>query len=264
MRLPRCILALVGAFIITAPQQAIADLIFEALPRPVAITQFTISFEGHLTGPPGSTFNLNGTGYTVTITIDGNNTDMVVTPNAPAPMSGFGIMGGGGMGGGGLPIPRIPRIDIQEQSTITPPPTLALPATTATDNATGASEFVVLYAQEALSGGASGVGEWYELPFNPANNVVTVSNSESSPITLSDAGFFISDTLIPLDQLNATDLPPSSFPFTPFPGLDTTIGAGGSVSGLVTPEPSSLALWGLGGVGLLIWRRRRGAALREI
>ena len=68
-------------------------------------------------------------------------------------------------------------------------------------------------------------------------------NYTGSPETLSNVGFLLSPTLIPLDQLNSNDLPPSSF--TPVPSYNPNIGAS-SDEIINLPEPSGVVLLALG------------------
>jgi len=91
--------------------------------------------------------------------------------------------------------------------------------------------------------GAFTVGEWFEADVKKGGTTsFALTNPGGAPVTISNAGFFTSPTLIPLDDLNATDLPPTDSRFQPIPNIPngTTIGAGGTVSSI--PEPSSLAL----------------------
>jgi len=80
-------------------------------------------------------------------------------------------------------------------------------------------------------------------------------NPTNGPITLNVARFFTSDTQIPLDQLNLTDLPPDDPRFKPIPGVPDglVIPAGGTFP---IPEPRSVALFGLGILGIVCYRWR--------
>jgi hypothetical protein len=94
-------------------------------------------------------------------------------------------------------------------------------------------------------------GEWSydppqqfdDLPFGnpnldylfPNNSVIQDSNQGSSPIDLSEAGYILSPTLIPLESLNRSLMPPSSF--NPLPVFDGTYAPGQSRTFFV-PNPS--------------------------
>ena len=246
----RCLAVLFGAFVLGVPCRASADaLVLAPFLPPSDVIVFTISIDDFFGPTTGTLLNPNGTGYTVTVEIIGDVTVLTYTPHAPFRPFNFGFEG--------MPKPnRIPGMQIQgvdlfSQSSNQP---LALPSTGVSDNPTGGSDFLVLFAQESLQGGGA-AGEWNEVPFNPANSEITISNNESSPITLSNVGYLISPTEIPLDQLNATDLLPSSF--LSLPSLDgAVVPSGGSTTASVAPEPATLALWTLGGVGLVLLRRR--------
>jgi PEP-CTERM motif len=69
--------------------------------------------------------------------------------------------------------------------------------------------------------------------------ILTPTNYSGAPETISNAGFTLSPTLIPLDSLNFNDYPPtgqSDSPFTAAPDLD------GVLNSPPVPEPSTWAL----------------------
>ena len=131
------------------------------------------------------------------------------------------------------------------------------------------TKFLLLYSTVELSGGGV-AGEWSELQV-PVGQFVTAdilnNDRQDGPMFAFKVGFFLSDTQIPLDDLNNTYEPPTgspNSPFTPLPGIPdgTPIAPGGMASatifipGLSTPEPSSALLLVLGAVGLLGSRAR--------
>ncbi len=93
---------------------------------------------------------------------------------------------------------------------------------------------------------------------------ITIQNdlgSPDDPGLLSSAGFFLSPTQIPLDQLNESLYPLAGSPdsqFIPLPSLDgQSLAPGNEVSADANvPEPASLTLLGAGALALI--RRRRG------
>ncbi len=114
--------------------------------------------------------------------------------------------------------------------------------------------YAILFAD--VTSGGNTVGQWIELPYTGSYPTLTITNYTGSAETLSNVGYFLSPTMIPLDNLNfGTTPPPGSLdsPFIPLPNLDGETlaggdgigGAGGSVTqGL--PEPSSIISMGTG------------------
>ena len=101
--------------------------------------------------------------------------------------------------------------------------------------------------------GVSTTPAWFEVPYTA--QPYRFSYLGTGPVTLSNVGFFISPTGIPLDQLNAPDLPPTGgagSPFTPNSYFDSTLNPGGSETS-VPDASSTLTLLGaaFGGVSLL-------------
>ncbi len=98
--------------------------------------------------------------------------------------------------------------------------------------------------------------EYYEAPYTTGQTyIAAISNNTGNTEIISNARFFLSDTMIPLDQLNA--LPSNDF--TAAPSLDGTYQPNSSQSLTQTPEPASLAMLGVAAAGMLLLRRRRGA-----
>ncbi len=98
--------------------------------------------------------------------------------------------------------------------------------------------------------------EYYEAPYTTGQTyIAAISNNTGNTEIISNAGYYLSDTMIPLDQLNA--LPSNDF--TAAPSLDGTYQPNSSQSLTQTPEPASLAMLGAAAAGMLLLRRRRGA-----
>jgi hypothetical protein len=124
----------------------------------------------------------------------------------------------------------------------------------------GAIKYEVFFANILLAGQT--VGFWYEVPYTgPTAPSFSPINYSGSPETLSNVGFQLSPTQIPLDQLNFADFPPPGQPgstFTDLPQYDGTL-ASSSV-----PELSTWAMMlaGFCGLGYAAFRgSRKSAAL---
>jgi hypothetical protein len=218
-------------------------------------------------------FNLTMSPH-VTVSLDGSgNTDIVwsgtpIPPGTPFPFPNnephFGLNGGGSVPSGGFKI----LSQTWSESTV-PANTMSVPGISAnvTGQATGQTQFVILFVQ---AGGPTGTGEWFEFPLvgNPGQmGHVTVSNNTTAPFQLSNAGFMLSPTQIPLDDLNFNDIPPPGSPgstFTPLPSLDgqnVPANGGTSTFDVTVPEPTSLVLLGVGHLSILgYWSLRRRRA----
>ena len=139
--------------------------------------------------------------------------------------------------------------------------TRAIPATWS-----GPTTNLLLYATAQYQGTANqgntvGVWEEFLVPADVSAKVLLLNDdSTQNNLVLSQVGYMLSATEIPLEQLNGTYLPPSSF--TPVPGVpDGTVLTYGAEISATVPEPSTLALLGVGAVALLgcAWRRRKAA-----
>ncbi len=114
---------------------------------------------------------------------------------------------------------------------------------------TGPISYLIEYVT-ASSGGESG-GNYFELPYQGSYTFRFIGSG--GPVTLSDAGYFISPTEIPLDNLNLSDEPPPGSPgspFTPQPIWDRPIPGG-------VPEPATWVMLLLGVFGVGASSRRR-------
>ena len=86
---------------------------------------------------------------------------------------------------------------------------------------------------------------WFEVPFVQSAGNPQSGLSTGPGVTLSNSGFLLSDTQIPLDQLNFGNEPPPGQPGTPFTPLPQYEGLQIPASGSATlslPEPGSLSL----------------------
>ena len=214
----------------------------------------------------GSPYNANG--ITVSDSYDpGTNTTTLVYSGTYGLASGatahvgYGLAGGSNGGentqspaflgsswdvGGGTLLPANPVLT----ETISGAGTLNTSGTQATT-------FMLLHANVASAAGGTPVGQWaeFQVPTN-AMGTPLFENDGTAPVTLSNVGYQLSSTLIPLDQLNSIDEPASYF--TPLGIPDgTTLGPGQSV----VPEPGTIVLLGVGAIGVAAyaWQRRRRA-----
>jgi hypothetical protein len=103
------------------------------------------------------------------------------------------------------------------------------------------TKFQIVYANSTdLTTGVQS-GSWYEVPYGGGTsaNFQFTNYNPSDTIKLSDVGFFISSTEIPLDMLNEKDTgdPNSNKRFTSLPQYDNmSVGPGQTIN--VTPEPN--------------------------
>jgi len=127
---------------------------------------------------------------------------------------------------------------------------------TVSSPSSGATKYLVSYVNVTV--GNSPGGYWFEIPYAPARPVTFVDNN-SAPITLSNVGFFLSNTEIPLDNLNFNDYPPpgsSGSMFNPAPSFDSTLNPQGSETGGVPDASSTATLIGLAFGGMRVFGRR--------
>lgn len=119
--------------------------------------------------------------------------------------------------------------------------------------------WAIIYLNETITGTSTTGGVWEELPFvGPLSFQVT--NGSAQSLTLSDVQYFVSNTQIPLDNLNFNDYPPNSSPFILLPGLNgTVLGNGQTLDVSPTPEPSTWLLFGsgLGVLGIIAIRKKK-------
>jgi hypothetical protein len=144
------------------------------------------------------------------------------------------------------------------QSTSSPALSIKGPATSGTH-----FKYVNFYVN--VTAGGQTTGQWFEVPFNTGTSPkITLTNGSTDNLTLSNSGYFISPTLIPLDNLNFNSDPPpgmSGSHYQSLPSLDgQSVGPGGSINNPL-PEPSSVISLAMGAVllaGGYVARRRGG------
>ena len=192
---------------------------------------------------------LNGNGNTV-VTFTGSNpvlpTYSFLSGNG---LPNFGINGslGSAIPGGG-PAFSVVSQDWSNGSNTTPLPTVSAknPGTLGPT-----VKYITFFAQVKSNG--TTIDQWFEVPYTAGTSPsLTLTNYTSSPETLSNVGFMLSPTLIPLDNLNFGDDPPPGAPsstLTPLPSYDGQSLSGGDgmgrAGGSLTeqlPEPSSMIL----------------------
>jgi hypothetical protein len=121
------------------------------------------------------------------------------------------------------------------------------------------TRFLSVYVTLSMPGFNNVMGEWVEMPIpGDVGPQAVFENDSTAGFTLSQAGFMLSPTMIPLDQLNNDFEPPINY--QPLPGIpDGTSLNPGSFSDATAPEPSTVVLFALGLaalVGAKFWRRR--------
>lgn len=213
--------------------------------------------------------SLNGNGNTV-VTFTGSN-PILSSYTFSYGASGndlphFGVDGsnGGGTSGSG------PTLTILDQYWSEPSPTHLPSLTVSMPTLSGSAtdiDYLMFYADVTASG--STAGQWFETPFDGSQPPpsITLTDDTSNPITLSNTGYFITETYLPLDDLNYPTNPPPDVggsPFTPLPSLDGANltagdgqGTGGGSLSLNVPEPASWLLLATGLAGVLPRRRGR-------
>jgi hypothetical protein len=109
-------------------------------------------------------------------------------------------------------------------------------------------DYAVLSADVTTSSNGTVQDDWL-IPYDPSGGLpeVSILNELSEPLTLSNVGFQLSTTEIPLDSLNYGN-------DTPLPSLDGPLGAGADSPAVELPEPSSFSLVVLAMLAGAFWR----------
>lgn len=227
-----------------------------------------------LTGTSNVTASYDSTANTTTVTYSGTNPILSTYTFNYGAKPHFGLDGshGANITGGGPAFQVISQTwgDTTNSGNTTATPSLSVDVKNPPSS--GPVDYIVFYANVTSAGATT--GQWFELPFTlNTSPQLTLTNYTGSSETLSNAGYFISDTLIPLDNLNFGLTPPpgsSNSPFAPLPqydgsqltGGDGLGGAGGSITTQSLPEPSSLISMATGLViaGGYVARRARARA----
>jgi hypothetical protein len=131
-----------------------------------------------------------------------------------------------------------------------PPPLADIPA---------GDDYATVFADITDTNGT--FGEEWLIPYDPNGSTTEFSMIDDTldSFTISNAGFQLSPTLIPLDDLNYQTLPPD---FAPLPSLNGDQLSNGQATGVVSlPEPGSFWLAGLAAAAFFFVRRTARRAL---
>jgi hypothetical protein len=199
------------------------------------------------------TATLNSEGNTV-VTFTGTYPVPSGQTNSPGHPPHFGLDPSAANGTG-------PKISVVSQGWSNGPskkltPAVSVSAPTVAANAVGI-KYQIFFAN--VTQGSQTVGEWFEIPYTGASPpTITPTVYTGGNVTLSNAGFQLSNTMIPLDNLNFGDYPPlpGGSGWTATPQID------GPLSSSPSPEPATWALMilGIGAVGGVARARRSARA----
>lgn len=202
---------------------------------------------------------------TVTATLDSNgNTDVNFVGTFAISNADFFCAGGppcNGLPHFGLDSPEVDALQVINQYWAGEPFNQLPSLTVDGPQLTGPTpDWAVVFAD--VTSGGNTVGQWWEVPYTTDTGpLLRFLNNTAAGETLSNVGFLLSSTEIPLDALNFGTFPPPGQPgsrLLDLPGLDGLfLRSGGSISFTATPEPSALAMLGVSLWSLLRYARRR-------
>lgn len=205
---------------------------------------------------------------TVGLSLDANGNTVITYTGSHPILSTYGFSYGAGNGDphfGFEGTPGAPLVNISQFWTYGEEVTQQLANLSAACPAvTGADlHYAVFFADVAILSESDG-GQWTECAFPIGTNPqFLLTNSTLFDEQLSNVGFLLSDTMIPLDFLNLGMTPPPGQPgsaFTDLPQFDGLILAPGASFEVDVPEPSALALLCVGLLGLFVVRPRARTA----
>jgi hypothetical protein len=123
----------------------------------------------------------------------------------------------------------------------------------------GPANFAVWFLEGTVNGNKT--GQWFEFPISSGTSPSFIlTNPNSGTMTFDNAGYFLSPTEIPLENLNWPGEPPPGVAGSPFAMLPVPQPlAAGASEPVTTPEPAAIAFMAAAGVLILAIRRRRSA-----
>jgi hypothetical protein len=173
-----------------------------------------------------------------TASFDGTNTEITYTGTYPIlPSYTYSYGSSPHFGFEGVDPPILSQYWTYSDGSLGPQPALGITCTP------GGSNFLVFFAEVTVGGQT--VGEWNECQ----GSGITLTNSTNRAEVLSNVGYYLSTTDIPLDSLNFASFPPPNQAGTQFTGLPSIDGAtlspGSSINVSVAAPPSGTACNGM-------------------
>jgi len=255
------------AALAAVPQQSFADELWNFFITPQnGATDFEATFTGNiignitLTNNPGYNPFENGT-LTDSYDVGSNTTTVEWAGTAGPPWANGSVATGNtvhfGIQGGPWLTPN------SWNWTFPSAPPVSEPAVDLAPNwspPSSPTQYITMFLQETDPTTGLTAGNWFELPYGPGlTPSIMLTNPNGDTLNFSNFGYMISPTEIPLDQLNFGTEPPtgqSGSMFTPLPSPGSLAPNASESANL--PEPAT-GLIALGGLGLLLARRRKTA-----